>query len=138
MPWPETGERNLSHARKMLLTALNQYQRVLRQCPSLVSLDTTFSFGENKCVESGLQIEWSSRAIKDVRRLAPRNRERVIAKIEQYAGDPTSLANQVITLTGGKYRRLRVGDHRVIFNVEHGEPTTMVVLRVRHRREAYG
>lgn len=85
-----------------------------------------------------MQIEWSSRAIKDVRRLAPRNRERVIAKIEQYAGDPASLANQVITLTGGKYRRLRVGDHRVIFNVEHGESTTMVVLRVRHRREAYG
>jgi len=85
-----------------------------------------------------LKIEWSSRAIKDVRRLAPRSRERVISKIEQYAGDPTSLANQVITLTGGKYRRLRVGDHRVIFNVEHGEPTTMVVLRVRHRREAYG
>ncbi|MXZ24965.1 MAG: hypothetical protein F4Y80_08890 [Caldilineaceae bacterium SB0665_bin_21] len=44
----------------------------------------------------------------------------------------------MITLTGGKYRRLRVGGHRIIFNVEHGESTTLAVLRVRHRRETCG
>ena len=88
-------------------------------------------------MEDGLTIEWSTKAIRDMRHLAPRDRERIIAKIEQYAGDPASLANQVIALTGGKYRRLRTGNHRVIFNVERGETTSMVVLRVRHRREAY-
>ena len=88
-------------------------------------------------VEHGLTIEWSTKAIRDIRRLAPRDRERIIAKIEQYTGDPGSLANQVITLTGGRYRRLRASDHRVIFNIESSETTTMVVLRVRHRREAY-
>ena len=67
----------------------------------------------------------------------PRDQDRIIAKIEQYAEDPASLGNQVIVLTGSRYRRLRVGDHRVIFNVEHGGTTVMVVLRVRHRREAY-
>ncbi len=82
-------------------------------------------------------IEWGARAIRDMRRLAERDRERVIDKIEQYAGNPASVANQVTTLTGGKYRRLRVGSHRVIFSVEHGAPATIVVLRVRHRREAY-
>ena len=73
-----------------------------------------------------------------MRRLAVQDSERIIAKIEQHAEDPASLSKQVTMLTGGKYRRLRVGDYRVIFSVEHGETATMVILRVRHRREAYG
>ena len=84
-----------------------------------------------------MTIVWSLKAIRDVRRLASRDRERVIAKIEQYAGSPESLANQVITLTGSKYRRLRVGSYRVVFSLERGEDTEMLILRIRHRREAY-
>ena len=82
----------------------------------------------------GMQIEWGTRAISDMRRLAERDRERIIAKIEQYAESPASLARQVTALTGSDYRRLRVGHHRVIFTTQPGEPS---VLRVRHRREAY-
>ena len=82
-----------------------------------------------------MYIEWRTRAIRDMRRLGARDRDRVIAKIEQYAIDPASLAKQVIMLTGSKYRRLRVGNYRVIFNVE--SDGIMIVLRVRHRREAY-
>ncbi len=84
-----------------------------------------------------MTIEWGSKAIRDMRRLPARERERIIAKIEQYAANPASLARQVVALTGGPYRRLRVGDYRVIFNVEQGNPAVMAVLRVRHRREAY-
>ena len=84
-----------------------------------------------------MAIEWGIKAIRDMRRLAARDRERVIAKIEQYASDPASLAMQVITLTGGKDRRLRVGNYRVIFKIEDGEATTMVILRVLHRSKAY-
>ena len=84
-----------------------------------------------------MTIEWTVKAIRDVRRLAPIDRERIIAKIEQYAGNPGSLARQVITLTGSRYRRLRVGNHRVIFRVERGDASTMIVLRIRHRSEAY-
>ena len=84
-----------------------------------------------------MQIEWGTRAIRDMRRLTTRDRERIIAKVEQYAENPASLARQVTALTGSDYRRLRVGQHRVIFATEHGESPTLVVLRVRHRREAY-
>ena len=84
-----------------------------------------------------LTIEWTTRALRDMRRLAARDRERVIAKVEQYAGEPTSLGNQVTRLTGSDYSRLRIGNYRVIFDVERGEPDSVVVLRVRHRREAY-
>lgn len=83
-----------------------------------------------------MTIEWGTRAIRDMRRLPPRERDRIIARIEQYAANPASLARQVVALTGGPYRRLRVGDYRVIFDVEQGNPANMVVLRVRHRREA--
>ena len=82
-------------------------------------------------------IEWSTKAIRDMRRLASQDRERVIAKVEQYADDPESLANQVIILSGGNYRRMRVGSQRMIFDVKREETDTMLVLRVRHRREAY-
>ena len=84
-----------------------------------------------------MNIEWATRAIRDMRRLSRPDRDRVVAKIEQYAHDPTSLARQVTSLTGSDYRRLRVGNHRVIFSVEFGNPSVMVILRVRHRREAY-
>ena len=88
-------------------------------------------------VYEGLQIEWGTRAIRDMRRLTAQDRERIIAKIEQYAENPASLARQVTPLTGSDYRRLRVGHHRVIFTTQHGEHSTLIVLRVRHRREAY-
>ena len=86
----------------------------------------------------GMQIEWGTLAIRDMRRLATRDRERIITKVEQYAENPASLARQVIALTGSDYNRLRVGNYRVIFATERGETPTMVVLRVRHWRDAYG
>lgn len=84
------------------------------------------------------KIEWSARAIKDMRRIAVTERARIISKVEQYAREPSAFANQVIALTGSEYRRLRVGKYRVIFTwAQTGDMTIMVVLRVRHRREAY-
>lgn len=85
-----------------------------------------------------MRIEWATKAVKDMRRLAARDRERIVAKIEQYATNPESLANQVVALVGGEYLRMRVGNYRVVFTVERGRVVIMVVLRVRHRREAYG
>lgn len=84
-----------------------------------------------------MNIEWATRAIRDMRRFSQRDRDRIVAKIEQYAHDPASLARQVTPLTGSDYSRLRVGSYRVIFAVERGEQTVMAILRVRHRREAY-
>ncbi len=41
---------------------------------------------------------------------------RIIAKIEQYAQEPESQANNVTALKGREGIRLRVGDWRVIMN----------------------
>ena len=48
-----------------------------------------------------------------------------------------SLANNVIQLADSRYRRLRIGSYRVLFSVETTTITVLVVLRVRHRSEAY-
>ena len=82
-------------------------------------------------------VRWATKAVKDMRRLAGPDRQRIVAKVEQYAEDPTSLANYVIQLAGSTYRRLRVGDYRVLFTIERRTTVVIVVLRVRHRREAY-
>jgi mRNA interferase RelE/StbE len=61
-------------------------------------------------------VIYSKHAIKALRRM-PANVAAVIeAKVEQYANDPASLANNVTKLQGRSGCRLRVGDWRVIFN----------------------
>lgn len=59
------------------------------------------------------------------------------SKVESYAADPASLGPQIKQLSGSDLWRLRVGDYRVIFRPEGEAATVMLVLRVRHRREAY-
>ena len=83
------------------------------------------------------KIEWATKAVKDMRRFAAPARARIVAKVEQYAADPASLANNVIQLADSRYRRLRIGSYRVLFSVDTNTITVLVVLRVRHRNEAY-
>ncbi len=87
--------------------------------------------------EAAMRIEWTTKAVKDMRRLATRDRDRIVAKVEQYAADPTSLGNQVSMLTGSEHRRMRVGNYRVIFTLECDKIAVLVVLRVRYRRKTY-
>ncbi|MCG9893359.1 MAG: type II toxin-antitoxin system RelE/ParE family toxin [Thermosynechococcaceae cyanobacterium MS004] len=77
-------------------------------------------------------IEFKPRAIKDLKKLSVQDRERIIANIERLqdnlAGDVKKLTNFT-----PEYR-LRVGDYRVLFEVDR---TRIVVYRVKHRRDAY-
>lgn len=71
-------------------------------------------------------------AIKDLQRLAPAWKKRIVAKIEtmqnELAGDVKRLTNYT-----PEYR-LRVGDYRVLFAIE---ADMIVVYRVMHRSKAY-
>lgn len=55
-------------------------------------------------------------ALKALRKMPVDVAERIIGKIEQYAADPASRANNVTALKGQEGIRLRVGDWRVIMN----------------------
>lgn len=78
------------------------------------------------------KVEFKPRAIKDLKAIAQDNRERVVARIEMLQNN---LAGEVKKLTNftPEYR-LRVGDYRVLFEVE-GE--FVVIYRVRHRKDVY-
>jgi mRNA interferase RelE/StbE len=77
-------------------------------------------------------VEFKPRALKDLGQLPKPERRRIFARIEKLQ---SNLAGDVKKLTGitPEYR-LRVGDYRVLFDLEG---TRVVVYRVRHRREAY-
>jgi mRNA interferase RelE/StbE len=77
-------------------------------------------------------IEFSPHAARDLKSLSREVAKRVMKKIntlhQGLVGDIKQLSN---------FRpayRLRVGDYRVLFDIE-GD--TIIVYRIRHRREAY-
>jgi mRNA interferase RelE/StbE len=59
---------------------------------------------------------------------------RLLEKIEAYAANPATLANNVKALSGSRAFRLRVGDYRVIF--EETE-TDIVVTKIGPRGSVY-
>lgn len=62
------------------------------------------------------KIAYSKSSLKVLRRLPSNEAQRITSKIEQYASDPKSLANNVKALVGSPYIRLRIGDWRVIMD----------------------
>ena len=84
-----------------------------------------------------MDIEYDSKALKDLKGIDPQARQRIVGKINQYAQAPESLANNVTQLVGSPFYRLRVGDYRVIFTLDGEVAVIMTVMRVRHRRDVY-
>lgn len=79
------------------------------------------------------EIEFKPRAIKDLRSIPNSMAPRIIERIEALQDD---LAGDVKRLTSftPEYR-LRVGDYRVLFEVEAAK---VIIYRVKHRSDAYG
>ena len=78
------------------------------------------------------QLSFKPKAIKDLQAMDMRDRARIMEKIEALQDD---LAGDVKKLTNftPEYR-LRVGNYRVLFEIEDNE---IVVYRVRHRKDVY-
>lgn len=74
-------------------------------------------------------------ALKALRKMPVDVAERIIGKIEQYAADPASQANNVTALKGREGIRLRVGDWRVIMN---DDSVVLAVLDLGPRGGIYG
>lgn len=62
------------------------------------------------------EVTYSKSAIKSLRRAPANVAKKIVGKIDQYAADPTTQANNVTKLQGREGWRLRVGDWRVIFD----------------------
>jgi mRNA interferase RelE/StbE len=77
-------------------------------------------------------IQFKPRAVKDIGRLSSRVQLQILKVIEAMSNNLKGDVKRLTNFTP-EYR-LRVGDYRVLFEIENNN---IVVYRVRHRREAY-
>jgi mRNA interferase RelE/StbE len=77
-------------------------------------------------------VQFKPRAVRDIERLPSRIQAQVLARIEKMSNDLKGDVKRLTNFTP-EYR-LRVGDYRVLFEIEK---ETIVIYRIRHRREAY-
>jgi mRNA interferase RelE/StbE len=85
-------------------------------------------------VSDGRALRFTRSAEKELRRLDPPIRSRVLAALDRLAVDDRSL--DVRRLTGSEHFRLRVGDWRVIFDYDR-DSQTVLVRHVLPRGRAY-
>jgi mRNA interferase RelE/StbE len=78
-------------------------------------------------------VSYSRSALKALRRMPADMARRIMAKVDQYAADPASQANNVKALQGREGIRLRVGNWRVI--MRDGE--VLAVLEIGPRGSIY-
>lgn len=78
-------------------------------------------------------VSYSRSALKTLRKMPRDTAERIMGKVDQYAADPASQANNVKALQGREGIRLRVGDWRVI--MRDGE--VLAVLEIGPRGSIY-
>ncbi len=73
-------------------------------------------------------------ATKELKRIASKDRVRIVAAIDRLGQNPhlgTALKGDLKGL-----RRLRMGDHRVLYEIRDDE-LIVLVIRVAHRRDVY-
>ena len=79
-------------------------------------------------------ISYTRQALKALRRMPADTAQRIISKIEQYAQEPETQANNVTALKGREGISLRVGDWRVIMN---DDGVVLAVLEIGPRGSVY-
>lgn len=80
-------------------------------------------------------IAFTTDAEKDLIKLDGQIARRIAARIALLAADPRPSGVKALAGYPG-YLRIRVGDHRVVYTVEHGVLTVLVVA-LGHRRDIY-
>ncbi len=79
------------------------------------------------------RLVYTQRASRDIQKLEPKVKSRIGKALLRFESDPLGCAKRLTNASLGTYR-FRVGDYRIIFDLEGEE---IVVLRVGHRREVY-
>jgi mRNA interferase RelE/StbE len=79
------------------------------------------------------RLVYTQRAVKDIQKLEQKVKSRIGKALLRFAADPLRHAKALTNSSLGSYR-FRIGDYRVIFDLEGDD---IVVLRVGHRRQIY-
>ncbi|KKQ43245.1 MAG: addiction module antitoxin [Microgenomates group bacterium GW2011_GWC1_37_8] len=79
------------------------------------------------------KILYTKSAYKDIKKLDSVTKKRIKKGIEKYISAPVINARKLTNPRIGSYR-WRVGNYRIVFDIDD---RTIVVLRIRHRKESY-
>lgn len=83
---------------------------------------------------ASFRLEWRASAAKELRKIDRQAVPRIVEAVEQLAIEP--LPPGAKKLQGSDYiYRIRVGDYRIIYELDAAGRITIV--RVRHRKEVY-
>ena len=81
------------------------------------------------------RVEFTTAAAKQVRKFDPRIRRRILATISLLEENPRPAGSK--KLVGEQFAwRVRIGNYRVIYDIED-DRLTVTVVRADHRREVY-
>ena len=78
-------------------------------------------------------LQWSNTSLKNLKKLDDKTRLKIIDSTEIIIYDPLSHADK---LKGNEYYKIRVGNYRIIIDINH-EKKMIFVVKVSHRRNAY-
>ncbi len=80
-------------------------------------------------------LSFKKKAAKEIDKLSPPTRRRILEKLKFYSDqkDPLKFADKLKDRKFGEYR-FRVGDYRILFDVEDKE---VLILKVGHRKDVY-
>ncbi len=81
------------------------------------------------------RLEVKRAAEKEIRKLSPELIDRIWSRIKELTANPRPRGAKKLSREVSAYR-LRVGDYRILYEVDDGA-TLVSVRQVRHRREAY-
>lgn len=81
----------------------------------------------------------TSRARKDILALPKKDAERITKKLRFFVSSPNPLHHaKPLTNTAVAEYRFRVGDYRILFDIDaQGNITILTVLTVQHRKDVY-
>jgi len=81
------------------------------------------------------EVLLSNAAERDMKRLPAKMFKRIVGELRALTQEPRPVGSRKLSGSGNDHR-LRVGDYRVIYEIDDGSHEVRV-MRVRHRREAY-
>jgi len=79
------------------------------------------------------QIIWSESAADELRKMERTVSKRIFKKVSQLSENPF---HNVAKLVGVPYFRLRVGDYRIIFDIQKNK-LQVLIIKVGHRKSIY-
>ena len=84
---------------------------------------------------ASFSIQWRSSTKKDLRKLPPREVQRIVAEVESLGEEPFPHGSEKLAGAEDAYR-IRLGNYRVVYQV-FTDSRIVTIQRVRHRKDVY-